>query len=222
MKLIEKIKNTKLLLSGDIKTGDSCSVVGNSGALLGSEYGSLIDTNEDIIRFNNAQIDGFKEKVGSNTTFRILNCHYILNIDSESYFKHQKTRFPDQDRYLLYKFNKENLIFKTDPSWELWRKREILDKVEKNNNVFFIHQDFYNLGKKINNDKEATNGFIGLLLALKYYKKIECFGFSFYKPGIKKHYYDEVKTDPTNNHDFSLEEKWFSLLEKNKIIKIYK
>lgn len=222
MKLINKIKETSFLLSGKITPGTSCSIVGNSGMLLSSDFGHAIDRNDDTIRFNNAAVKNYETKVGTDTSYRLLNCHYILNIDSEAYFNHQKSRFPDQDRYLLYKFKNENLIFKTDPSWELWRKKDILKKVEQENNVFFIHHDFYNLGKKLNNNQEATNGFMGLLFALKCYKKIDCFGFSFYNPEIKKHYYDDVKTDPRNNHNFDLEEKWFSLLEKNNIIKIHK
>jgi len=223
MKLIEKIKNTNFLRQGNIKTGDSCSVVGNSGMLLYKEYGKSIDLNDDVIRFNNASCDNFQKHTGSKTTFRLLNCHYILNIDSESYFNHQKTRFPSQDRFFLYKLVDETLIFKTDPSWELWKKREVLSKIDSSNSVYFISEEFYNLGKKINKGKEPTNGFMGLLFALKYYNKIDCFGFSFYKEGIKKHYYDDVKcNEQKNNHNFDLEERWFASLEKNSIIKIYK
>ena len=205
-----------------LNVGDSCSVVGNSGCLLESNYGNQIDNNSDVIRFNNGSTVGFSDHVGKRCTFRVLNCHFIMNIDNEGYYNHQKSRFSNLDRYALYNFKNENLIFKTDPTWELWRKTNVLKEAEKNNNIYFFNEEFYNLGKKLNNNTEATNGFMGLLLALKFYGNIECFGFSFYKKGIKEHYYDEVKCNPRDNHDFDTEEKWFSLLAKNNIIKIYK
>jgi hypothetical protein len=115
----------------------------------------------------------------------------------------------------------ENIIFKTDPSWRLWEKKEILNKVEKYNNVFFVSEDFYNLSKRLNHGKEASNGFLGLMFALKYYNEIECFGFSFYDNKHQKHYYENVNTDPSNNHNFEMEKKVFNLFHKNKIIKLY-
>jgi len=125
------------------------------------------------------------------------------------------------EREMLYTFRNENLIFKTDPSWELWRKRRILDRVEEHNNVYFIDENFYNLGKKLTSGKEPTNGFMGLLFALKYYENIECFGFTFYKGDIEKHYYEKVtQTDQHLGHSFDSEEKWFKLLENNNIIEL--
>ena len=223
MKLIEKLKQTECFRNHtSFNFGESCSIVGNSGCLLESNYGLNIDSNVDVIRFNNGSVDGFVNKVGEKSTFRILNCHFILNIDNERYYNHQKSRFPNLDRYALYKFSGENLIFKTDPSWELWKKSNVLKEVEKNNNIYFFNKQFYNLAKKMNNNSEATNGFMGLLFALKHYDSIDCFGFSFYKKGTKEHYYDDVKCNPRNNHNFDTEEKWFNLLNKNNIISIYR
>ena len=54
----------------------------------------------------------------------------------------------------------------------------------------------------------STNGFMGLLMALKYYSSIDCYGFSFYDPGVKKHYFDEIKKyDMIAGHDFNNEKK---------------
>jgi len=224
VKILNKIKETKLFLSGrPIDLGDACSLVGNSGCLLDNTHGEQIDSNQSVIRFNHAVTEGYEHSVGTKTNLRILNCHSILNILDDSYYTTQKSRFPELDRHMLYDFKNENLVFKTDPSWQLWRHKEILEKVEQDNNVYFIDEAFYNLGKKLNNGKEATNGFIGLLLALKSCRKIDCFGFSFYKSGAKKHYYEEVNEyNQKMGHDFSQEEKWFLLLEKNEIIKFYR
>ncbi|XP_019161874.1 PREDICTED: beta-1,6-galactosyltransferase GALT29A-like [Ipomoea nil] len=42
----------------------SCAVVGNSGILLNSEYGKVIDGHEVVIRLKNARTGGFERNVG--------------------------------------------------------------------------------------------------------------------------------------------------------------
>ena len=223
MKLLEKIKQTPLVMEEQQFTpGSGCSVVGSSGNLLDNEYGAAIDANDDVIRFNGAKTASFEKHSGSRTTFRIMNCHSILNIENEAYFAQQKARHPQIDRELLYTIEDETIIFKTDPAWELWRKTAILDRVRQKNEVYFIHEDFYKLGNRLNGGKEATNGFIGLLMALRLYNHIDCYGFSFYDPSVKKHYFDEIKDYNMNaGHDFDNEKKIFSLFEKNGIINIH-
>jgi hypothetical protein len=223
MKLLNKIKETPFVMEEQQFTpGNGCSVVGSSGNLLDNEYGIAIDTNDDVIRFNGAKTTSFEKHCGARTTFRLMNCHSILNLENSAYYAQQKERHPQLDRELLYKIEDEIIIFKTDPTWELWRKTHILDKVRQKNEVYFVHKDFYRLGNKLNGGKEATNGFIGLLMALKYYSSIDCYGFSFYEPGVKKHYFDEVNNyNMTAGHDFDNEKKIFALFEKSGIINIH-
>ena len=78
-----------------------------------------------------------------------------------------------------------------------------------------------NLGKKINNGIEPTNGFIGLMLALKFFNNIKCFGFSFYDGEDPRHYYEKINCNPKNNHNFEREKIVFNLLNKNEIIKLF-
>ncbi|KAK9126411.1 hypothetical protein Scep_015257 [Stephania cephalantha] len=55
----------------------SCAVVGNSGILLQSEYGKLIDSHEAVIRLNNARIKGFERSVGSKTSISFVNSNIL-------------------------------------------------------------------------------------------------------------------------------------------------
>uniref|UniRef100_A0A4W3K2N2 CMP-N-acetylneuraminate-beta-galactosamide-alpha-2,3-sialyltransferase 2 n=1 Tax=Callorhinchus milii TaxID=7868 RepID=A0A4W3K2N2_CALMI len=50
----------------------SCSVVGNSGNLRGSEYGKLIDSHDFVLRMNRAAIAGFEPDVGTRTTHHFM------------------------------------------------------------------------------------------------------------------------------------------------------
>nr|XP_046176101.1 CMP-N-acetylneuraminate-beta-galactosamide-alpha-2,3-sialyltransferase 2-like [Oncorhynchus gorbuscha]XP_046176102.1 CMP-N-acetylneuraminate-beta-galactosamide-alpha-2,3-sialyltransferase 2-like [Oncorhynchus gorbuscha]XP_046176103.1 CMP-N-acetylneuraminate-beta-galactosamide-alpha-2,3-sialyltransferase 2-like [Oncorhynchus gorbuscha] len=49
-----------------------CAVVGNSGNLLGSQYGSLIDSHNSVIRMNKATTLGFEVDVGNRTTHHFM------------------------------------------------------------------------------------------------------------------------------------------------------
>ena len=51
------------------------AIVGNSPILLEKELGEEIDSHDEIIRFNDFQIEGFEEKVGTKTTmYAFANC----------------------------------------------------------------------------------------------------------------------------------------------------
>jgi len=51
----------------------SCAVVGNSGILLKSKFGSNVDSHTVVIRSNQAPIHRYALMVGRKTTFRLLN-----------------------------------------------------------------------------------------------------------------------------------------------------
>jgi hypothetical protein len=219
MKFLNKLNNIKAFIGDSPSFATSCSVVGSSGTLLERELGNKIDSNENIMRFNNAITKTYEKNVGSKTTHRILNCHFIYNIESEGYFRQKKHFFPNLERFFAYNLRGENIIFKTNPHMKLWQKRNILKEIEKNNNVSFISDELYNFGLKINNNVEPTNGFMGMILALKFCSKVNCYGFTFYEPGAKKNYHQEVKIDDEkSNHNLESEKKWFSLFEKNNLL----
>ncbi|KAJ8358651.1 hypothetical protein SKAU_G00151760 [Synaphobranchus kaupii] len=50
----------------------TCAVVGNSGNLLGSKFGPLIDSHATVIRMNKAITSGFEGDVGNKTTHHLV------------------------------------------------------------------------------------------------------------------------------------------------------
>ncbi|KAG7947579.1 hypothetical protein I3843_14G102200 [Carya illinoinensis] len=64
-------------LVGSDRRYASCAVVGNSGILLKSDYGDLIDSHEVVIRLNNARIKGFERDVGSKTNISFVNSNIL-------------------------------------------------------------------------------------------------------------------------------------------------
>jgi hypothetical protein len=108
----------------------------------------------------------------------------------------------------------EIIIFKTDPSWELWKHQDIIKKIEsKNNRVYFIGEDFYNLGKQYNDGKEASNGMIGLMMAHKIYSDVNTYGFSFCSSKYKLHYYSDQEVHQQQNHNWDKEKEFFNILQ---------
>jgi beta-1,6-galactosyltransferase len=55
----------------------SCAVVGNSGILLKSENGKLIDSHKLVIRLNNARIIGYQRHVGLKTNISFINSNIL-------------------------------------------------------------------------------------------------------------------------------------------------
>ncbi|KAJ0961090.1 hypothetical protein J5N97_000991 [Dioscorea zingiberensis] len=55
----------------------SCAVVGNSGILLRSDHGALIDSHDLVIRLNNARTEGYHRNVGSKTGLSFVNSNIL-------------------------------------------------------------------------------------------------------------------------------------------------
>ncbi|KAA8544233.1 hypothetical protein F0562_022245 [Nyssa sinensis] len=64
-------------LVGSERRYSSCAVVGNSGILLKSEQGGLIDSHEVVIRLNNARTGRFERDVGSKTNISFVNSNIL-------------------------------------------------------------------------------------------------------------------------------------------------
>lgn len=55
----------------------TCAVVGNSGILLNSVHGDLIDGHDLVIRLNNAATQGYIRKVGGKTSLAFINSNIL-------------------------------------------------------------------------------------------------------------------------------------------------
>ena len=58
----------------------TCSLVGNSQMLLGSNAGSKIDSSECVFRINNAPTVSFEKDVGSKTTVRVFSTEAVREL----------------------------------------------------------------------------------------------------------------------------------------------
>ena len=193
----------------------SCAVVGNSGALMDSENGNLIDEHDVIIRCNQTPLAGYEKHVGSRTDIRIMNSHFFTslkdlgNIEGSHHIKHMRSILTGFDPAYLYSLSDETVVVKFGVFEDAFKGE--IEKIEsKNNKVVFMDHAFYRMGNSSLGGIHSTNGYIAILMAMKFFKSVSCFGFGFYKENNDKiHYYEEVNNhlETTPCHDNSLEEK---------------
>ncbi|RXN34617.1 CMP-N-acetylneuraminate-beta-galactosamide-alpha-2,3-sialyltransferase 1-like protein [Labeo rohita] len=88
----EVIKDLFSVIPGEERyrdTGPSrcrtCAVVGNSGNLLGSYYGPVIDNHDFVFRMNKAPVQGYEKDVGSRTTHRIMYPESATHLDNNTH-----------------------------------------------------------------------------------------------------------------------------------------
>ena len=79
---------------------DTCGIVTNSYALIGSGLGSHIDSNDFVIRFNHAPTKGYEIDVGSKTSLKLINAQSLAK--ETILFSHVKEFFQETKKILLH------------------------------------------------------------------------------------------------------------------------
>lgn len=209
-------------------THKSCAIVGNSGRLLSTNYGELIDSHDYVIRFNQATTEGYEDHVGSKTNARVVNCHVINSLMPLESNQHNIETFSKFDPQFLLKIQNETVFFKDIPNATL-NSLTKLDQIMHDNGceaTFLNPQAVIDLALQLRLEagKTPTCGTVGVGLALGVFDKISCFGFSFYAdPWSKVHYYEDVKEyDQSSAHGLDSEKKAMLELEEEGLIKIYR
>jgi N-acetylneuraminate synthase len=67
------------LISPELLVKPKIAIVASSANLLDNEYGKIIDSFSEVVRFNRAPTKGYEKHVGSKTTIRIANNHVFSN-----------------------------------------------------------------------------------------------------------------------------------------------
>ena len=147
------------------KLGRRCAVVGNSGSLLETNYGSEIDSHDAVIRFNAAPTKGFEKHVGKKTTIR------VQNIDNLGW------REP-KDEMLVFTARDE----KTFRHFAHYQKKKLAKRDDEKNHAqrvfnpeFWCHVWDWVDRRKL----KPSSGFAGVIMALRTCSgKVSLYGFS--------------------------------------------
>ncbi|KAK8679760.1 hypothetical protein V6N13_145196 [Hibiscus sabdariffa] len=211
------------LMSSDQKY-KSCAVVGNSGILLKSDYGALIDGHEFVIRLNNARTEKFEKNVGSKTSISFVNSNILhLCARKEGCFCHpyggnvpmimyicQPVHFMD---YLVCNSSHKAPLLITDPRFDILCARIV---------KYYSAKRFVEEAGKALEEWGSTHdgsmfhyssGMQAVMLALGMCDEVSVFGFG--KSTSAKHHYHTNQKSELRLHDYEAEYAFYHDLVKN-------
>ncbi|XP_073003811.1 sialyltransferase-like protein 1 [Typha latifolia] len=192
----------------------TCAVVGNSGVLLGSGHGDVIDGHDLVIRLNNARTAGFARDVGSKTSLAFVNSN-VLHLCSrrENCFCHpygdfvpivmyicQLAHFLD---YVVCNSSFKSPLLVTDAQFDA-----LCAKITK---FYSLKRFVEETGKppeewsKAHDEKmfHYSSGMQAIMLALGICDQVNVFGFG--KSAEAKHHYHTNQKAELDLHDYKAE-----------------
>jgi hypothetical protein len=140
-------------ITPDLLLSEKVAIVASSSRLKENNYGEEIDSYEDVIRFNRAPTQGYREYVGSKTTLRVVNNHVFVNkeLDSKVWTNQPKDFVRNlRDTRILY----------FGPDYSPWNKRE--KNTHKSCKLFLFNYRKQHEMKAYLDFKEPKNLSVGL------------------------------------------------------------
>ncbi|KAK1311265.1 hypothetical protein QJS10_CPA08g01505 [Acorus calamus] len=193
----------------------SCAVVGNSGILLRSEHGRLIDSHEAVIRLNNARAAGFGRHVGEKTTIAFINsnilhlcarregCHCNPYGDAVPIIMYMCQPIHFVDYAVCNASHRESPIVVTDPRFDVLCARIVKYYSMKR----FVGETGRDVGEwSAAHDGRMfhySSGMQAVMLAIGVCEKVSLFGFGKLE-GAKHHYHTNQKAE-LSLHDYEAE-----------------
>lgn len=184
----------------DLVISNKLAIVGSSGNLNNSNNGNLIDSFDDVIRFNTSITKGFEDDVGTKTTLRAVN---NVVFDNNNLRKAGYSRSP---KNFMRKLRNQKVLF-IGPHLKPWINK---DKNSHKSNELYLFD--YNSISKIKNfmdcnfDQNLQIGTIMIGLSLMSGIKPVIFGFDL-EDKIRTHYYqDRPKEVDTLTHNPNMEQ----------------
>ncbi|XP_077051159.1 CMP-N-acetylneuraminate-beta-galactosamide-alpha-2,3-sialyltransferase 2-like [Siphateles boraxobius] len=195
----------------------TCAVVGNSGNLLGSNYGQQIDSNDFVIRINKGPTEDYEKDVGNKTTHRILYPESAVDLDDNTHLVLLPIKVLDL-QWLISAFTTKNIT-------QTYTKVPSTIKASKDK-VMILHPEFIRYvhdNWAEGHGRYPSTGFLTLIFALHICDKVKVFGFGATSDRNWHHYYDETLTlFEYGSHGGDFENKTINQLHQENKILMYK
>lgn len=214
---MSKLSSNKIIyVSPDLYINGSVAIIGSSRKLLDTKYGSLIDTFDNVIRFNRAEVSKkYSKEVGMKTTLRVVNNHVFDNTDIS------KLGYTNQPKKFVKKLRNNNILY-AGPDEGPWTRRK--KNIHKSNNLFkFDYSNIDKLKKNIGIENKRNLQLGTVLVALFVLSEFtpHLFGFDL-EAGKRTHYFEQRPSEEDYvNHSPDEEKTALRKLAKNKSIKVY-
>ncbi|MBM3453596.1 MAG: hypothetical protein FJX80_00460 [Bacteroidetes bacterium] len=178
-------------------------IVGNGSSVLLEENGGLIDSFEEIVRFNKYAINGYEKNVGTKTSI------WFTVRPMSFYKKNWRLKIKYSKVYFCYKWDQQAHWYNS--YLEHFKNLGVaVDKIKADQISRKINTEF-NFSKKI----EPSTGLIAILKFIDVYEKVFITGFDWWD-NKKNHYYDDAPR--ASVHSPALEKEIIDILiKKNKI-----
>ncbi|XP_036411239.1 CMP-N-acetylneuraminate-beta-galactosamide-alpha-2,3-sialyltransferase 1-like [Megalops cyprinoides] len=198
----------------------TCSVVGNSGNLKGSNYGHLIDSSDFIIRMNQAPTLGFETDVGSKTTHHVMYPESAKNLQNTTSLVLIPFKILDL-QWLISALTTGTIKHTYLPVMS--RIKANKDKVLIYNPTFFKYvYDTWLEG----HGRYPSTGFLALMFAVHICDEVNVFGYGADQKGNWHHYWENNLLGGafrhTGVHDGDYEYNVTLLLADKQKIKMFK
>jgi hypothetical protein len=207
--------NNVLHVYPELVLQENVAIVGASATLLGSNFGKIIDSYDEVIRFNRSPTEGYESDVGSKTTLRVVNNHVFNNNDISS------DGYSNSPKNFVRNLRNCNILY-IGPDYGPWHNRN--ENTHHSNSLFIFDYSKINLLKnkyEYVSEKNPQIGTILTLLGVDSSLKITLFGFDL-TPSPRTHYYEERPANVGSCHDLSKDQNVIISLEKNNLINVKK
>ncbi|XP_059899364.1 CMP-N-acetylneuraminate-beta-galactosamide-alpha-2,3-sialyltransferase 1-like isoform X1 [Gadus macrocephalus] len=166
----------------------SCSVVGNSGNLLASHNGALIDFSDFVFRMNGAPTKGYEEHVGKKTTFHIMYPESAVDLtDNRTHLMLVPFKTLDL-QWLISAFTTGSIKFTYLPVKAKINANKDLVRILNPQFIKYVYEVWLR-----NSGGYPSTGFLGLMLAIHICEEVNVFGFGADQNGNWRHYWEELK-----------------------------
>ncbi|XP_067467622.1 CMP-N-acetylneuraminate-beta-galactosamide-alpha-2,3-sialyltransferase 1-like [Thunnus thynnus] len=195
----------------------ACAVVGNSGNLIGSHYGPLIDFHDVVIRMNTGRIKGYEADVGIKTTHRIMYPESAIDLDNSTHLVLFPFKIQDLE-WLIKAFGTGFSGRSYMPVKSTIKANKDLVMVTNPGFMRYVHEIW--LEKK---GKYPSTGFMAVILALHICDEVHVFGYGADRDGNWSHYWEKLKDTKlkTGVHPGSTEYNIILQLAKQQKLKFY-
>lgn len=196
----------------------TCAVVGNSGNLRGSKYGSQIDNHEIIIRMNGGVTRGFETDVGAKTTHRVMYPESAINLDNSTHL-------------VLFPFKIMDFQWAIEAFTTGFHRRSyapVIPKIKANKNLVLVvspaFMKYVHTSWLFKKGRYPSTGFMTLVLALHICDEVHIFGFGADKNGNWNHYWEELRNKnlKTGVHPGTYEYDLIQELAKQQKVKFFR
>ena len=172
-------------ISPELHARESVAVVASSPRLLTTEYGDIIDSFDEVVRFNRATTKCYEGNVGKKCTIRVANNHVFGNVP------HTGWETDGQPTNFIREQKNTNIVYLgpgVDDEDSFWKNRD--DNVHETSKAFLCDYDIlYSSLTDLTGAVRPSAGFSFLWLLITSGFKPHVFGFGLGEEGCS-HYWE--------------------------------